>query len=215
MRDSGTNSDGSPRHFVSRSDGQKDARRTQSAGGDNHSIDEAEMRDLEEKTRAIVGVLSDLEGETRRQREMGDRLEEGRDAILSLASELSGIARKLADAIDLLQRSTLADDLTRLDGKIESVRGVAELSVDSLEKAEKLCCQTADMAANVDASIQAVSERIGGVETACSELLEELRTLKDANASRNDDLIRRLDNLEGVIGRIDRNTQKGFGKERG
>lgn len=45
--------------------------------------------------------------------------------------------------------------------------------------------------------IVGADERIGRVESVCGELLQ------------------RIEALEAIIGRIDRNTQKGFGKERG
>lgn len=114
-------------------------------------MDAKELTLLEDKARAIVSTLSSLESEVERQREMGDSLEQARDAILKLASEVSDVTEKLADALDLIKRSSLAD----------------------------------------------VADRIGKTESTSAELLQ------------------RIEALESVIGRIDRNTQKGFGKEHG
>lgn len=42
------------------------------------AMDQKEMKSLEEKARAVVSALSELESETRRQRRIGDQLEQGK-----------------------------------------------------------------------------------------------------------------------------------------
>lgn len=132
-------------------------------------MDTREMKNLEEKTRAIVATLSELEGETKRQKDMGDKLEQSRDAIVQLAGELKDVAAQLAGVIGMLNQSTLADDVTRL----------------------------------------------GNIEESCSEISKGVGDLRETADRRESELAGRLDALEAVIGRIDRNTQKGIGKERG
>lgn len=132
-------------------------------------MDSSEMRSLEEKTRAIVATLSNLEGEAKRQKDMGDKLERSNDALEQLASELRSVASQLADVIGAINRSTLAEDVARLDS----------------------------------------------IDARCGELLKGIGGIGEAASQRNDELSARLDALEVVIGRIDRNTQKGIGKERG
>ena len=128
-------------------------------------MDAKELTLLENKTRAIVDSLLSLQSETKRQQEIGNDLEQSKDAILKLASELSNNAEQLADVLELIRHSTLADDISRLEAKTDEIVGA--------------------------------DERIGRVESVCGELLQ------------------RIEALEAIIGRIDRNTQKGFGKERG
>ena len=128
-------------------------------------MDAKELTLLENKTRAIVDSLLSLQSETERQQEIGDGLEQSKDALLKLASELSNNAEQLADVLELIRHSTLADDISRLEAKTDEIVGA--------------------------------DERIGRVESVCGELLQ------------------RIEALEAIIGRIDRNTQKGFGKERG
>lgn len=128
-------------------------------------MDAKELTLLENKTRAIVDSLLSLQSETERQQEIGNDLEQSKDAILKLASELSNNAEQLADVLELIRHSTLADDISRLEAKADEIVGA--------------------------------DERIGRVESVCGELLQ------------------RIEALETIIGRIDRNTQKGFGKERG
>ena len=128
-------------------------------------MDAKELTLLENKTRAIVDSLLSLQSETERQQEIGDGLEQSKDALLKLASELSNNAEQLADVLELIRHSTLADDISRLEAKTDEIVGA--------------------------------DERIGRVESICGELLQ------------------RIEALEAIIGRIDRNTQKGFGKERG
>ena len=178
-------------------------------------MDSNEMRSLEEKTRAIVAALSSLESETQRQKEMGDKLEQSKDAVLRLAADLSTTANKLGDAIELLRRSTLADDISRFDEKIDGVRGLSELARDDVKKAEALCQETAGIAAKAEAAVRHVDERIGGIEAICKELLGSIEAIGEASAQRDDDISKRIAGLETIIGRIDRNTQKGIGQERG
>lgn len=132
-------------------------------------MDTREMRNLEKKTRAIVATLSELEGETKRQKEMGDKLELSRVAIMRLANELQAVAEQLAGVISMLNQSTLAEDVAQL----------------------------------------------GKIEGSCSEIAKGVDGLREAADRREAELAGRLDALEAVIGRIDRNTQKGIGKERG
>lgn len=132
-------------------------------------MDTSEMKSLEEKTRAIVETLSNLEGEAKRQQEMGDKLEQSRASLELLAVDLRSVAEQLAEVISMLNRSTLAEDVSRL----------------------------------------------GGIETTCNELKRGVEGLSEASNRHEEELSERLGVLEAIIGRIDRNTQKGIGKERG
>lgn len=86
-----------------------------------------------------------------------------------LASDLRSVAEQLAGVIGMLNRSTLAEDVSRLDG----------------------------------------------IETSCGELKQDIESLREASNRHEEELSERLGTLEAIIGRIDRNTQKGIGKERG
>lgn len=132
-------------------------------------MDASEMKSLEEKTRAIVETLSNLEGEAKRQKEMGDKIEQSRAALELLASDLRSVAEQLAGVISMLNRSTLAEDVSRLDS----------------------------------------------IETSCGELKQGIEGLRESSNQHEEELSERLGALEAIIGRIDRNTQKGIGKERG
>ncbi len=132
-------------------------------------MDASEMKSLEEKTRAIVETLSNLEGEAKRQKEMGDKLEQSRTALEQLAMDLRSVAEQLSGVISMLNRSTLAEDVSRLDN----------------------------------------------IESSCGDLLKGIEGLSEASNRREEELSERLGALEAIIGRIDRNTQKGIGKERG
>jgi uncharacterized phage infection (PIP) family protein YhgE len=177
-------------------------------------MDTSEMRSLEEKARAIVATLSELEDETSRQRRMGEQLEESKAAILAVASRLSDTAEKLTDAIALLRRSTLAEDIDHLDSKIDEVKGLADLAKEESRQAERLCRTTTELASSVEASTKQVDGRLDDIRDSCEELLKALGEADEGSAQRDADFAKRLDTLEEVIGRIDRNTQKGFGKER-
>ena len=132
-------------------------------------MDASEMKSLEEKTRAIVETLSNLEGEAKRQKEMGDKLEQSRTTLEQLAMDLRSVAEQLSGVISMLNRSTLAEDVSRLDN----------------------------------------------IESSCGDLLKGIEGLSEASNRREEELSERLEALEAIIGRIDRNTQKGIGKERG
>lgn len=132
-------------------------------------MDASEMKSLEEKTRAIVETLSNLESEAKRQKEMGDKLEQSRTTLEQLAMDLRSVAEQLSGVISMLNRSTLAEDVSRLDN----------------------------------------------IESSCGDLLKGIEGLSEASNRREEELSERLGALEAIIGRIDRNTQKGIGKERG
>ena len=178
-------------------------------------MDTREMKSLEDKTRAIVETLSKLEGETRRQERMGDRLEQSSEAVRKLTSELTEVVGMLAQAIQLLQKGTFAQDIERLDAKIDEVTGLACLSASNVGKAEKLCAETAEIAAKVGDSIGQINDRVAALESVCSSVAESVSAMGEESRRRNEALEGRLNELEAIIGRIDRNTQKGFGKERG
>jgi methyl-accepting chemotaxis protein len=178
-------------------------------------MDPNEMRSLESKTREIVETLSSLERETLRQRKMGDQLEDSKVAILRLASELAQNADKLSEAIELLRRSTLAMEIERLDSKIDDVSALANLVGDNIRNAEEICRSTAELASDTRDSIEEVSTKLLGIERTHAELLKRVESLGRESEVRDADIANKLLNLESVIGRIDRNTQKGFGKERG
>lgn len=178
-------------------------------------MDTREMKSLEDKTRAIVETLSNLEGETRRQKRMGDQLEQSRNSIQKLTSELTTVAAMLSEAVQLLQNSTLAHDIDRLDERIDEVKGLADTVSDSAAKVEKICTGTAKLALKVKSSLEQVSDRLDALEGTCSSLAEGVSALREEYERHNGELERRMDELSEVIGRIDRNTQKGFGKERG
>ena len=57
--------------------------------------------------------------------------------------------------------------------------------------------------------------RLDNIESSCGDLLKGIEGLSEASNRREEELSERLGALEAIIGRIDRNTQKGIGKERG
>ena len=171
-------------------------------------MDKKELKSLEDKTRAIVDTLSSLEAETARQKTMGNALEQSKNAILKLADELATTAANLSGAIDLLQHSTLANDIDSFNLKIADVKGLSSKMNDDVQRTEELCRTTIELASKAEASIQTVDERIREIENTCSELLRRIESSDEA-------LEQRFSELESIIGRIDRNTQKGFGKEHG
>ena len=57
--------------------------------------------------------------------------------------------------------------------------------------------------------------RLDNIESSCGDLLKGIEGLSEASNRREEELSERLEALEAIIGRIDRNTQKGIGKERG
>ena len=177
-------------------------------------MDKNELKSLEEKAEAIVAALSDLEDETTRQKKMGDQLEQSKRALLSVQSKLSDAARNLAGAINLLQRSTLAEDIDRIDSKIDEVNDLVNLAKQETKTAGELCRKTTDLATSVEASARKVDDRLDDIRDSCNGLMAALEKANEEAEQRSAELVRRLDAFEEVIGRIDRNTQKGFGKER-
>ena len=174
-----------------------------------------ELRSLEEKTRAIVSALSKLESEATRQAEIGDKLDESRNAVLEVSTDLSAVVEKLSDAIGLIKRSALADDFARLDARLDDVKGLSDLAKDEVNKAVEICQTTAELAASAEKAISDTAQRIEAIEQSCLNLGERIEELASSVGGPISDLDKRMESLETIIGRIDRNTQKGIGKERG
>lgn len=94
------------------------------------------------------------------------------------------------------------------------MRELADLARDEARRAEEACRATDELASSVETSVRDVNGKLDGIRDSCEELLKAVGTAEEASARRDAEFSRRLDELEGVLGRIDRNTQKGFGKER-
>ena len=60
-----------------------------------------------------------------------------------------------------------------------------------------------------------VIEAMNGARETSEQSGAEIRELRGERAERDREIDERIAAIEAVIGRIDRNTQKGIGKERG
>lgn len=90
-------------------------------------------------------------------------------------------------------------------------------SIESLrEKITSVCTQIDTHASELpDLLSGALAEHAKRQKDRDSYITKALERMVETNRNRDAKLLERIENLEVVISRIDRNTQKGFGKEKG
>ena len=200
-------------------------------------MDANEMRTLEEKTRKIVETLSALESELSSQRRANEDLAAERERLTEFSSSLMEAAVGLRDVTELLKRSTFSKELDAIDEGLKSLKMAGEridARLDALASLDdglgKRVSALESLKDEIESIIDAkLAEGIASLESVGAALDSKMDMLSDIDRRANermgtlehlkDEILGSLDaklaEMENVIGRIDRNTQKGIGKERG
>ena len=175
-------------------------------------MNEQDLQSLEDKTQNIVYTLVALKDELDERKRQDDLLEKERVALADSANSLTSAVKEIEAAIELIKRSTFAQDLDALHSEIVSLQENQETVSSMVQKLEE--SNDAHVAASqkaqdaLEAQNKSFEQKTASIE---GQIDESMTRTQDAIQS----LASRMDTLEKVIGRIDRNTQKGFGKEKG
>ena len=117
----------------------------------------------------------------------------------------------------------IVETLEALDNEAERQEQASKRIEDEREDLHALASSLRDVStelANVLAMLRQstpaeVTEAMNGAREASEQSGAEIRELRGERAERDREIDERIAAIEAVIGRIDRNTQKGIGKERG
>ena len=117
----------------------------------------------------------------------------------------------------------IVETLEALDSEAERQEQASKRIEDERDDHHALASSLRDVStelANVLAMLRQstpaeVTEAMNGAREASEQSGAEIRELRGERAERDREIDERIAAIEAVIGRIDRNTQKGIGKERG
>lgn len=205
-------------------------------------MDDNEYKTIEQQALQIVGTLNKLKEEIEGYRDAKvetqkslDSLDALLNAVTDAAEQLSGAAKDLRDSdyTKLHKKmSKEAEALTsacetlqqNLEGVPDKVEAMLESQQAKQEKAQSALAAQIEKTLDADSTSREATQK--GIEAACKGVIDQFDQLPtilttsleihDAKQVEKDiELLQRVSSLEEVIARIDRNTQKGFGKERG
>ena len=205
-------------------------------------MEDSQYKTIEEQALQIVGTLNRLKDEIEGYRDARIETQKSLDSLDTLLGAVSDAAKQLSDAAGELRESDYTKLHKKISKEAEVVTSACATLQQNLEGVpskveEMLSSQQAKQEqsqsgfiAQIEKAIEAdASSRIElqrGVEAACKGMTEQVGQLPatltaaleahDAKqVEKDNELLTRVANLEEMIARIDRNTQKGFGKERG
>lgn len=154
-------------------------------------MEDSQYKTIEEQALQIVGTLNRLKDEIEGYRDARIETQKSLDSLDTLLGAVSDAAKQLSDAAKELRGS----DYTKLHKKISKEAEVVTSACETLQQ-----------------NLDGVTEQVGQLPATLTTVLEA----HDARQVEKDsELLTRVANLEEMVARIDRNTQKGFGKERG
>ena len=104
----------------------------------------------------------------------------------------------------------IVETLEALDSEAERQEQASKRIEDEREDLHALASSLRDVSTPAE-----VIEAMNGARETSEQSGAEIRELRGERAERDREIDERIAAIEAVIGRIDRNTQKGIGKERG
>lgn len=201
-------------------------------------MEDNEYKTIEQQALQIVGTLNKLKEEIEEYRDAKVETQkslDSLDAVTDAAKQLSGAAKELreSDYTKLHKKiSKETEAITsvcktlqqNLQGVPDKVEAMLESQRAKQDKAQSEFATQIGKAFEADVASRESTQK--GIESACKSVVDQFDQLPtilttsleihDAKQTEKDnELIARVSNLEEIIARIDRNTQKGFGKERG
>lgn len=205
-------------------------------------MEDAEYRELEEQALRIVDTLNKLKEEIEDYRdakidtrESLESLSALLDAVSGAAKELSATSAEVRDSDYVSLHDELSEKVEVLSGACDALQRDAEafpgkidemLSVYQEKQDSAYASYASELGGKLQADIDARDDFLRQVTGACENIAsraEELPAMLEKALSayaelqeeKSREMMERVAKLEQVVFRIDRNTQKGFGKERG
>ena len=163
-----------------------------------------ELEALEAKTVRIVEALEAIEGEQRSCEEQAEVIDSHYGTLAELVERIDGVAKELQKVLSLLQRTDFGRTLDQIESQVSSVEVVASEALRAQDALD-------ERSGRMESSVERVQAVCDAVEARDEMLAAALVAIQESLGSLDE----RLASLETAVGRIDRNTQKGLGKERG
>ena len=205
-------------------------------------MEDNEYKTIEQQALQVVKTLNKLKEEIEGYRDAKVETQKSLDSLDALLGAVTDAAKQLSGAAKDLKESNYAklhkkmseeaEVLTatcetlqqNLEGVPNKVEAMLESQQAKQDKAQSAFATQIEKTLEADSSSRETMQE--GIETACKDVIDQFDQLPtilttslkihDAKqVEKDNELLQRVSNLEEMIARIDRNTQKGFGKERG
>ena len=173
-------------------------------GYERKAMNLKELEALEAKTGRIVEALEAIEGEQRSCEEQAEVIDSHYGTLSELVERIDGVAKELQKVLSLLQRTDFGRTLDQIESQVSSVEVVASEALRAQDALD-------ERSGRMESSVERVQAVCDAVEARDEMLAAALVAIQESLGSLDE----RLASLETAVGRIDRNTQKGLGKERG
>lgn len=159
-----------------------------------------ELKTLEEKSKSIVVTLDNLEKETKAYQKKNVDIVLAITNLANVSEQVAMASKELSSAAALFSSSDFAKAIIEIDKRIDKINEVEVVFTDQTKAINSIVEDVLIEYKNLGGDIRTVNKNI-------CEFLEMKQTVNEAKQL--------LELMDTKIGRIDRNTQKGFGKERG
>ena len=163
-------------------------------------MDTNDLKTLEVKTRSIVATLEKLEMETRDYQKKNVDIVSGINSLSGVSNQVAAASKELSSAAALFSSSDFSTAIKEIDSRIDQINKAEVVFSDQSEA-------IGNLVAEVLTEIKRLSSDLNSVNKNLCELLEMHDTVNKTKQL--------LEEVSTRIARIDRNTQKGFRKERG
>lgn len=158
-----------------------------------------DLKTLEEKTKRIVATLDDLVIETEEYQKRNMDIVAAMTNLANISEHIAVASKELSNAATLFSSSDFSKAMEELDDRIDKINEAEVAFTDQSAAIHKIV-------EDVLIEYENLSKDIRAVNVSLRELLEMQHVVNETKEV--------LEMIALQIGRIDRNTQKGFGKER-
>lgn len=163
-------------------------------------MDDNQLKTLEEKAKGIVSTLENLEKETKDYQNKNLDIVSAINNLAKVSTQVEILVRELSSATTLFSSSDFSKAIIEIDKRINKINEAEVVFTNQAKVIDNILKNVLTEYNNLSTEIKDVNRNI-------LEILEIKNTVNDTKAL--------LELLNTKIDRIDRNTQKGFGKERG
>ncbi len=163
-------------------------------------MDNNELKTLEEKTKSIVATLDNLEKETKEYQKKNVDIVSAITNLANVSEQVAKASKELSSAADLFSSSNFSKAMKEIDKRIDKINEAEVVFTDQTKAINSIVEDVLTEYKNLNSDIKAVNKSI-------REFLEIQHTVNETKQL--------LEAIVTKIDRIDRNTQKGFRKERG
>lgn len=163
-------------------------------------MDNNELKTLEEKTKSIVDTLDNLERETKEYQKKNVEIVVAIKNLADVSGQVAKASKELSSAASLFSSSDFSKAMKEIDKRIDNINEAEVVFTDQSKAINNIVENILSEYKNLSSDIKAVNKTI-------REFVEMKNVINETKQL--------LESLTTKIDRIDRNSQKGLGKERG